>query len=284
MIFAVRNKEKALRAIPAEAMSKAVVMVVDLASLESVESFAAGLKQVGPIHRLVLNAGISDYTTKGSRKTRDGLDEIWQVNFLAHFYLTLLVKPILAPGARIVALTSFMHWVGDVNRFVDLVREPSNERAYMSYYSDSKLAMAIFASELNRRSFPLALAVNPGAVFSDIFQSWFFGWIGQLLRFLFGVLFLATSDGAKTSVLACTSSKLSSFTYLSPYGQIRGWGKLVARMTDMYWFYAVKDDARMIGECSEAVECKSNGELLWSLATEALGKTDPRRKLVIEQL
>ena len=284
VVFAVRNREKALSAIPPEALSKAVVMVVDLAQLSSVEKFAEELKKMAPIDRLVLNAGIAEYTNRAAPITVDGMDEIWQVNFVSHFYLTLLARPLLAPGARIVCLSSFMHWFGNASRFVDLVRKPSNPRAYMSYYADSKLAMAVFASELNRRNFGLAVAVNPGAVFSDIFRSWFFGLIGTIMRFLFNLLFLTTRDGARTSVLACTSGKMSGFTYLSPYGQVKGWGWLVACITDCYWFRIASREEQMVGQCSSAVDRKATGTMLWTLALEAIGETDPKRKAALAKL
>jgi hypothetical protein len=176
-----------------------------------------------------------------------------------------------------------MHWFGNMSRFIDLVNEPSSKRANVHYYSDSKLAMAVFALELNRR-YPetLSLAVNPGSVASDIFRHWIVGILGFFLRICISLLFLSTADGARTSVMACTDESLTKFEYLSPYGQVKGWGWLVACVTDLYWFRLAKNPSRMIGECALEVSQKATGQMLWSLAIEALGRTDPKRKRVLE--
>ena len=285
IVLAVRSVEKTIRSIPVQLQAKTVVMYVDLASLDSVEQFVSNLaaKNITSVDRLVLNAGINDYTNKDKHKTIDGVDEIWQVNFLAHFYMACLLRPLLAKNARIVCLSSVMHWFGNASRFVDLVNEPTSKRANVHYYSDSKLAMAVLASELNRR-YPetLSLAVNPGSVASDIFRHWLVGFIGFILKILATVLLLSTSDGARTSVMACTDESLHKFEYLSPYGQVKGWGWIVACLTDLYWFRIAKEPSRMIGECAFVVTEKITGQMLWSLAIEALGRTDPKRKRVLE--
>lgn len=285
IVFAVRSVEKTIRSIPVQLKAKTVVMYVDLASLDSVEQFVSNLvaKNITSVDRLVLNAGINDYADKNKTKTVDGIDEIWQVNFLAHFYITCLLRPLLANNARIICLSSVMHWFGNASRFIDLVNEPSSKRANVHYYSDSKLAMAVFASELNRR-YPetLSLAVNPGSVASDIFRHWIVGILGFLLQICMSLLFLSTADGARTSVMACTDESLTKFEYLSPYGQVKGWGWLVACITDLYWFCLAKNPSRMIGECAFEVSQKATGQMLWSLAIEALGRTDQKRKRVLE--
>lgn len=286
IVLAVRSPDKTLRSIPAQLEGKTAVLFLDLASLDSVEQFVSNLalKGVSRIDRLVLNAGINDYTVKGRKKTVDGLDEIWQVNFLSHFYLCQLLKPLLAPGTRIVCLSSVMHWFGDVERFVDLVKEPANPRANVYSYADSKLAMAILAAELNRKNPEiLAVAANPGSVASDIFRTWFVGVVGLILKFIAQLVLLTTADGATTSVFACTEeSALKKFEYLSPYGQVKGWGWIVACLSDLYWFRVARNPKEIIGECASVVTEKKNGELLWTLAVEALSKTGPKRKRLFE--
>jgi NAD(P)-dependent dehydrogenase (short-subunit alcohol dehydrogenase family) len=286
IVFAVRSPEKCLRSIPEQLESKAIVLYLDLASLESVEQFVSNLalKDISTVDRLVLNAGVNDYTDKKNHKTADGFDEIWQVNFLSQFYLTCLLRPLFAKDARIICLSSVMHWFGNANRFMDLVRDPSSPRANVHYYADSKLAMAVFASELNRR-FPesLALAVNPGSVASDIFRHWLVGILGFILRLLAQLILLTTADGARTSVFACTDENhLKKFEYISPYGQIKGWGWVPACMTDLYWFRVTRESPMMVGECATIVTDKTTGKLLWSLAIEALGKTSPKRKRLLD--
>ena len=287
VVFAVRNPAKAAKAIPAALVDKAVVMTLDLTSFESVESFVADLagKGITSIDRLVLNAGVNDYSIPGKSTTVDGIDEIWQVNFVSHFYLTLLLLPVMAPKGRVVCLSSWMHWFGSPARFGDLLS--ARKPGVLNYYADSKLAMAVFAHELNRheRSGVTGIAVNPGSVNSDIFRTWYIGIIGTILRWLINSLLLSCADGAKTSVYACTEPTLKGrFEYLSPYGQIRGWGWLVSVLSDLYWFTVVADKKRMIGVCSDNVTAKSSGETLVTIATEAVSRTSATRDVRIKQL
>ena len=276
IVFAVRSVEKTIRSIPSEVESKCVVLYCDLASLESVEQFVSNLKSrgVSSIDRLVLNAGINDYANKKSRNTVDGFDEIWQVNYLAHFYLACLVKPLLTDDSRIVCLSSVMHWFGNPKRFTELVNCSKDSLNLYHYYSDSKLAMAVLACELNRR-FPntLAIAANPGSVMSDIFRHWLVGFLGLIVKFLASLILLSTVDGARTSVMACTDKSITRFEYLSPYGQVKGWGRWVACLTDLIWFRINKDEQKMIGECASCVLDKTVGERLWTLSVEAIEKS-----------
>ncbi len=281
VVFAVRSPEKTLRSVPEHLLdNKVVVLYLDLASLDSVDQFVPNLvaKNITCIDRLILNAGINDYT-KSTQKTIDGIDEIWQVNYLSHFYLTCLLRPMLTENARIVCLSSVMHWFGNSNRFLNLTREPESKKAHVYYYSDSKLAMAVLAAELNRR-YPetLAIAVNPGSVASDIFRTWLVGILGFFLKLLASLVLLSTADGAKASVFACTDESLDKFEYISPYGQIKGKGWLMSCLTDLYWFWVARNPKEMIGECSRVVLDKITGQMLWSLSVEALGKTSNQRR------
>jgi NAD(P)-dependent dehydrogenase (short-subunit alcohol dehydrogenase family) len=133
------------------------------------------------IDRLVLNADINHYSRIDTKLTSDGDDEIWQVNFLGHFYLVSLLQPLLKPGARVVFLSSVMNWFGNPDRFIELLHPQTQG---LKYYSDSKLDMAVLVCELGRRRpDSVCIAVNPGSVASDIFRTWFVGiWGGFFAR------------------------------------------------------------------------------------------------------
>ena len=284
VVFAVRSPAKTLRSIPLSLEPKVVVLYLDLTSLESVDQFKSNLasKGITRIDRLVLNAGVNDYTNPDSRKTVDGIDEIWQVNYLSHFYLACLLRPMIPSEGRIICLSSVMHWLGQPSRFTELVR-PSCERANRYYYRDSKLAMTILASELNRR-FPgtISVAANPGSVASDIFRKWFVGIFGYIMRFITNCLLLSTENGAKTSIFACTDDSLKKFEYISPYGQVKGWGWIPSFLSDLYWVHVARDSKCMIGECATEVTDKEMGHMLWTLSVEAIGKTSSHRKECVE--
>jgi NAD(P)-dependent dehydrogenase (short-subunit alcohol dehydrogenase family) len=82
-------------------------------------------------------------------------------NHLGHFALTGLLLPGLLerPGARVVTVTSLMHWLGRID-FDDL----DAERRYRKWavYCRSKLANLVFAKELDRRAPFLSVAAHPG--------------------------------------------------------------------------------------------------------------------------
>lgn len=84
-----------------------IALPLNLASLDSVRAFAAAVEGLGAIDALLCNAGVS--STVGT--TSDGLDMVFQINYLGHFLLVgqLLKDKALADDARIVLVSSDMH-------------------------------------------------------------------------------------------------------------------------------------------------------------------------------
>lgn len=121
----------------------------DLASLDSVESFATGVKQdYDAIDILCNNAGVMAIPRQ---ETEDGFEKQLGVNHLGHFALTghLLDLLIGSEGeSRIVTHSSNAHESGEVN-FDDLHREQSYGK--WEAYGQSKLANLLFSYELQRR-------------------------------------------------------------------------------------------------------------------------------------
>lgn len=126
---------------------------LDLSSFASVRHFAASL-QATRIDVVLHNAGILvPHATR--QLTKDGVEETLQVNAVAPWLLTQLLRPALNPSARIVWVTSRLHKPGMRGAPVDLRLEDANlsqgyapERAY----KNSKLAVIWLARELGRRS------------------------------------------------------------------------------------------------------------------------------------
>ena len=120
---------------------------LDLADLASVRAFA---DRVGdrPLDLLVNNAGVMAVPP---RRTADGFELQMGTNHLGHFALTGLLLPALLarPGARVVTVSSFLHWFGSLD-FGDLM----SERSYDPWraYAGSKLANLLFVRELDRRA------------------------------------------------------------------------------------------------------------------------------------
>ncbi|MFJ3633102.1 oxidoreductase [Streptomyces sp. NPDC090112] len=135
---------------------------LDLAELRSVRRTAEQLAAHGPVDVLVNNAGV---TSSGKRaETAQGFELMFGTNHLGHFALTLLLLPAFGPDARVVSLGSLTHARARLD-FEDL----QSRRRYrsMAVYGRSKLAVLLFAAELDRRlsasgSTVRSVAAHPG--------------------------------------------------------------------------------------------------------------------------
>jgi NAD(P)-dependent dehydrogenase (short-subunit alcohol dehydrogenase family) len=121
----------------------------DLASLDSVASFAAGVREeYDELHILCNNAGVMAIPRD---ETEDGFEMQFGVNHLGHFALTghLLELLVETDGeTRVVTHSSGAHTAGDLD-FNDLHRNDSYGK--WEAYGQSKLANLHFAYELQRR-------------------------------------------------------------------------------------------------------------------------------------
>jgi NAD(P)-dependent dehydrogenase (short-subunit alcohol dehydrogenase family) len=122
---------------------------LDLSSLESVANLVGELRSEGrPIDMLINNAGVM--TPPERQTTKDGFELQWGTNHLGHFALTLGLLPLLrAGGATVTHQSSIAARSGRIN-WDDLNWEKSYDG--MKAYVQSKIAVALFARELNARS------------------------------------------------------------------------------------------------------------------------------------
>ncbi|TDN91516.1 SDR family oxidoreductase [Microbacterium sp. BK668] len=122
---------------------------LDLASLDSVEGFADALLAQGePIDILIANAGVMDPPTR--QLTVDGNELQFATNHLGHFALVGRLLPLLRAGrGHVTTQVSVAASRGEV-RWDDV----NWERDYdpMKAYRSSKIAVGLFARELQRRS------------------------------------------------------------------------------------------------------------------------------------
>lgn len=153
VVVAARNPAKAAEAIDRIRRRKPKgaprFEQLDLASLASVQAFADRLLAQGrPLDGLVNNAGIMALSRR--EVSADGFELQFATNYLGHFALTGRLLPLLtAARARTVQVSSIVHRRGRI-RLDDL----NYERGYSPWpvYAQSKLAMLMFALELDRRS------------------------------------------------------------------------------------------------------------------------------------
>ncbi|EIE23919.1 NAD(P)-binding protein, partial [Coccomyxa subellipsoidea C-169] len=145
---------------------KIEVRELDLASLESVRSFARAFnKEQRRLDVLICNAGIMAPPER--QQTADGLELQFQVNYLGHW---LLAHELLNDlGTRLIFLSSTTHRAGKLD-FGNL----QLEHGYSGFkgYANSKLATLLAAKEFQRHfnrqvassRKDVAVAVHPGLV------------------------------------------------------------------------------------------------------------------------
>jgi NAD(P)-dependent dehydrogenase (short-subunit alcohol dehydrogenase family) len=206
---------------------------LDLASLGSVKAFADRLLAAGrPVDILVNNAGVMMVPER--RTTADGFELQLGTNYLGHFALTGRLRPLLAAArARVVSVSSISANPGRIH-FDDLqlVRTYNPSRAY----EQSKLAMILFAYELQRQSAAngwgiSSLAAHPGVAATDLIDKG--PGASSLMSVATRVLpFLRqpAAQGALPILYAATSPEAVGGGYYGPDGfqQMRGYPRKIA--------------------------------------------------------
>jgi len=174
LYLTARDVEKARNMLPDMVMSERVHFLhLDLERLASVRECAQTFLKWSPrLNILIANAGVM-HTPKG--QTADGFETQFGSNFLAHYLLFNLLKPMLlasaGPGfaSRVVIVSSSGHRICGVN-FDDLNFEKRSYDGWLSY-GQSKTAGIYMANEINRRYGPRnlhGLSLHPGSIFSGL--------------------------------------------------------------------------------------------------------------------
>lgn len=191
---------------------------LDLASFESVVTFASLVKRsYKSIDVLINNAGVSV-----SGETIDGMEQLFQVNYLSHFLLFLLLIPLMSSNSsKVINLSSVTHHMGNFSNFHndESYRQYNHISRYL-YYADSKLLLNLFTIEINKRFKSsdnkkiVAISVNPGAVKSDIWRH-VPSFVKGIYDAFMTMFYLSVEDGAKTSIYAALLASQDIYDYLS---------------------------------------------------------------------
>jgi NAD(P)-dependent dehydrogenase (short-subunit alcohol dehydrogenase family) len=204
---------------------------LDLASLAAVAAFAARIAARHPaLDILVNNAGVMALPQR--RATSDGFEAQLGTNYLGHFALTARLLPSLrAARARVVSVSSLAHRSGRIG-FDDL----QAERRYNPWraYGQSKLAMLLFAIELQRRSDAAgwgltSLAAHPGLARTEIVRNVTQGRGGRLKEALTGIgmtlIGQSAAQGALPLLCAATAPGVQPGGYYGPdgFGEMKGY-------------------------------------------------------------
>ncbi|XP_032187626.1 dehydrogenase/reductase SDR family member on chromosome X isoform X1 [Mustela erminea] len=206
--------QEAVRQIQEETLNdKVEFLYCDLASLKSIRQFVQTFKKKKiPLHVLVNNAGVMMVP---QRRTRDGFEEHFGLNYLGHFLLTNLLLDTMkesgSPGccARVLTVSSATHYIAELD-----MEDLQGSRSYSPHgaYAQSKLALVLFTYHLQRllaaQGSPVtANVVDPGVVNTDLYRHVFWG--TRLIKKLFSWWFFKTPDeGAWTSVYAAVTPDL----------------------------------------------------------------------------
>ena len=194
---------------------------LDLASLASVADFAKRLTASGsPLDLLINNAGVMALPKR--QVTADGFEMQFGTNYLGHYALTAHLLPLLRRSgvSRVVSLSSIAHRLSFMH-FSDL----QGERLYspLKAYGQSKLAMLMFALELQRRSAAagwnlMSLAAHPGWARTDLFTSGPGPLLSFATQFAAPLFSQSAESGALPILFAATSPQAKPGGYYGPNG------------------------------------------------------------------
>ncbi|GIG63950.1 SDR family NAD(P)-dependent oxidoreductase [Phytomonospora endophytica] len=208
VIVPARRPAEAAKALDAVAGTE--VDALDLADLDSVRAFADRFVASGRSLDVVVNsAGVMACP---ETRVGPGWEAQFAVNHLGHFALVNRLVPALAPGARVVAVSSGAHHITDI-RWDDPHITSGYERWLA--YGQSKTANVLFAlhlDRLGRERGTRAFSVHPGSILTPLQRHFTreekesLGWITA--DGLAAEGFKTPEQGAATAIWAATSPLL----------------------------------------------------------------------------
>jgi NAD(P)-dependent dehydrogenase (short-subunit alcohol dehydrogenase family) len=231
---------------------------LDLASLASVADFTGRFAISRPsLDLLINNAGVMALPKR--RTTLHGFEMQLGTNYLGHYALTARLLAQLRRGfkPRVVNLSSLAHRSGAID-FADL----QSERSYRPWraYCQSKLAMLMFALELQRRSDAagwglMSNVAHPGYARTDLIPN---GPGTRSLSSRFGGLLQpyvsqSAADGALPTLFAATSPDAKPGGYYGPN-----------------WFYELKGppaEAKIMPQAKD----EAVAAMLWEVSATLTG-------------
>lgn len=178
----------------------------DLSSFESIGNFCETFRRKhDTLHILINNAG---HFNRDRRLSKDRIEEIFAVNFLAPFLMTNNLLDVIkrSAPARIISLTSGL--AGGTLDFEDI--ENKEDFRPMDVYRQSKLEIILFTVELAKRLEGSGVTANclmPGFVRTGLFRN--------ASAFTRGFLKLMTSSprkGARTSIYLAVSPDVANIS------------------------------------------------------------------------
>ncbi|XP_048715773.2 polyprenol dehydrogenase isoform X4 [Caretta caretta] len=218
--------QEAVRKIKEETVNEKVEFLhCDLASMKSIRQFVQQFRAKNcPLHVLV-NNGVM---LVPERKTEDGFEEHFGLNYLGHFLLTnLLLETLKQSGtrshnARVITVASATHYVGRLH-----LNDLQSRCSYSPHgaYAQSKLALVLFTYRLQHLitsdgNHVTANVVDPGVVNTELYKN--VCWATKVVKWMTAWLFFKTpEEGASTSIYAAVSPELEGVGGIYLYNEQR---------------------------------------------------------------
>ena len=214
IVFVARNEEKGnflKQQLKNDSGRDATMIIANLSSQAEVKRAANEfLALEKPLDILLNNAGIMN---RERNETVDGLEEVFSVNHLAYFTLSLMLLDKLkqTENSRVINVASGAHqFVKDMN-FDDLQSEKKFKP--LQVYGQSKLANILFTKSLSEKLLNSGVTVNclhPGFVSTGIGSNNKGIW--NLLMFLAKPFAKKSNKGAETSIYLCASPAVKNIS------------------------------------------------------------------------
>jgi len=214
IVFVARNEEKGnflKQQLKNDSGRDATMIIANLSSQAEVKRAANEfLALEKPLDILLNNAGIMN---RQRTETVDGLEEVFSVNHLAYFTLSLMLLDKLkqTENSRVINVASGAHqFVKDMN-FDDLQSEKTFKP--LQVYGQSKLANILFTKSLSEKLSNSGVTVNclhPGFVSTGIGSNNKGIW--NLLMFLAKPFAKKSNKGAETSIYLCASPAVKNIS------------------------------------------------------------------------
>jgi len=188
------------------------ILLCNLSSKEDINRAAKEfLSWKKPLHLLVNNAGI---VNKKKKMSVDGIEEVFAVNYLAQFQLTLLLLEKLKENkpSRIVLVASDAHKIGKID--LDDIDYNKTRYSWMKSYGRSKLALIYFTKMLAEKIKNTGVTINavdPGPVRSNIVGNEK-GITAALARGMINLCFPKPEKAARTAIYIATSTEVEGIT------------------------------------------------------------------------
>ncbi len=243
---------------------------LDLASLASARAAADKLLAAGkPLGVIIANAGVMATPLS---KTSDGFEIQFGTNHLGHFVFINRIAPLLAPGGRLINLSSSGHRFSDVN-----LDDPNFETTpYEPFvaYGRSKTANILFAVEFDRRHKGRgirAAAVHPGGIRTELARHMDPGHVDAMIK---QISEQAEAEGKQPFQWKSIPQGAATTVWAAVVAPIEAIG---AKFCENCHVSSVVPDDQTIGLMAEGVRGyaldPANASALWKKSEEMVGET-----------